>query len=193
MRIVLVLQARPLLFDLLQALLLGGEVRAQRRQLFAHRLQAAPVVLELPLGALQLGPSIGERGAGFRGGGFPPRRSPFSRSLTRSDSSSCLTVERIAFDRQAAWSALQAVVRVGQGLEFPLRLEVSDFGALDLDQGLIDRRQGVVELRTDQLRYCGTRIRWRRGELRKLSLRRPIESKVRATFSDFGVASPMRP
>ena len=45
---------------------------------------------------------------------------------------------------------LQAVERVGQGLEFPLRLEVSDFGALDFDQGLIDRPQDVVKLRADQ-------------------------------------------
>ena len=77
---VLVLQGRPLLFDLLKALLLVCELSPQRGQLFAYRVQASLVVLEFPLGALELRPSIGERGAGFRGGGFG-RREPFLEIL----------------------------------------------------------------------------------------------------------------
>ena len=50
---ILVLQGRPLLLDLLKALLLGAELRPNRRQLFADGMQAPFVVLELPLGALQ--------------------------------------------------------------------------------------------------------------------------------------------
>ena len=67
---VLVLQGRPLLFDLLKTLLLARELGPQRGQLFAHRVQASLVVLEFALGALELRPSIRERGAGFRSSGF---------------------------------------------------------------------------------------------------------------------------
>ena len=45
----------------------------------------------------------------------------------------------------------QALVRFAQPLELPLRLEVGDFRALDLDQRLINWTQGLVELRTDRL------------------------------------------
>jgi hypothetical protein len=50
---ILVSQGGPLLLDLLEALLLGAELRPNRRQLFAHRMEAPFVVLKLPLGALQ--------------------------------------------------------------------------------------------------------------------------------------------
>ena len=45
----------------------------------------------------------------------------------------------------------QAFVRFAQPLELALRLEVGDFRSLDLDQRLINRTQGFVELGTDGL------------------------------------------
>ena len=50
----LVLQRRSLLLDLLETFLLGREFRPQRGQLFADRVQAPFVVLQFPLGALEL-------------------------------------------------------------------------------------------------------------------------------------------
>src|SRR5271167_2897154 len=50
---VLVLQRGPLLLDLLKALLLGAELRPNRRQLFADCMQAPLIVLELSLSPLQ--------------------------------------------------------------------------------------------------------------------------------------------
>src|SRR6185312_17329588 len=67
---VLVLQGGALLFDLLKPFLLGGEFGPDRRQLFADRMQAPLVVLELPLGAIQFRPPFGERGARLRSGGL---------------------------------------------------------------------------------------------------------------------------
>ena len=57
--------------------------------------------------------------------------------------------ERIAFVGQRRVVAAQALVRLGQGLELPLRFEMGDFGALDLLEGLVNRGQGVVELGPD--------------------------------------------
>ena len=57
--------------------------------------------------------------------------------------------ERIAFVGQRRMVAAQALVRLGQGLELPLRFEMGDFRALDLLEGLIDRGQRIVELGTD--------------------------------------------
>jgi hypothetical protein len=116
--------------------------------LLAHRLQAPLVVLELPLGALELRPPLGERGARLRGGGL--RRA--ERLLEILDALRPFLVpdgERVAFVCEGRMAAAQALVRVDQGLELPLRFEVSDFRALDLLQGLIDGGQSVVELGTD--------------------------------------------
>ena len=147
---ILVLQPGPLLFDLLQPLLLGGELSPQRRQLFAHRVQAPPVVLQFPLGALELLPSIRERRAGFRS----RRLGGAERLLEILDPPREVLLpdgEPVAFERERGVLATQALVRRVQGLELPLRLEMGDFGALDLDQGLIDRGQRLIELGADGL------------------------------------------
>src|SRR5579863_135262 len=145
---ILVLQAGALLFDLLEAFLLGGEVGPDRGQLPAHRLQAPLVVLELPLGALEFRPPLGERGARLRSGRL--RRG--ERLLEILDALRPFLVpdgERVAFVCEGRMAAAQALVRIDQGLELPLRFEVRDFRALDLLQGLIDGGQRVVELGTD--------------------------------------------
>ena len=56
-----------MLLDLLKALLLGAELRPNRRQLFAHCMQAPLIVLELSLGALQFRLPLRERSASLRG------------------------------------------------------------------------------------------------------------------------------
>ena len=145
---ILVLQAGALLFDLLEAFLLGGEFGPDRGQLLAHRLQAPLVVLELPLGALEFRPPLGERGARLRGG----RLRGGERLLEILDALRPFLVpdgERVAFVRERRMVAAQALMRLDQGLELPLRFEVGDFRALDLLEGLIDRGQRVVELGTD--------------------------------------------
>ena len=77
--------------------------------------------------------------------------SAFSRSLTRSDSFLVSNAQRVAVERQDGVVSAQALVRFAQPLELALRLEVGDFRSLDLDQRLINRTQGFVELRTDGL------------------------------------------
>src|SRR5580704_761081 len=67
---ILVLQRRPLLLDLLKALLLGAELRPNRRQLFAYGMEAPFVVFELPLGALQFRLPLRELRASLRGAGL---------------------------------------------------------------------------------------------------------------------------
>ena len=57
----------------------------------------------------------------------------------------------IAVERQDGVVSPQAFVRFAQPLELALRLEVGDFRSLDLDERLINRTQGFVELRTDRL------------------------------------------
>ena len=99
--------------------------------------------------------------------------------------------ERIAFERQRGVIAAQALVRRGQGLELPLRLDMGDLGALDFRQRLVDRDQRRHGTGTGWSRCCGTTTRWRRDACADASLCRPIESKVRATFRDF--ASPFGP
>jgi hypothetical protein len=66
----LVLQRRPLLLDLLKALLLGAELSPNRRQLFAYGMEAPFVVFELPLGALQFRLPLREFRASLRGAGL---------------------------------------------------------------------------------------------------------------------------
>ena len=145
---ILVLQGRPLLLDLLKALLLGHEFRPQRWQLFTYRVQASFVVLEFPLGAIQLRSSIRERGAGFRSSGLSGPNG-FLEILDALRQFLVPDGERAVFERQSRVVASRALVRLGQGLELPLRLEVSDFRALDLNQRLLNRRQRIVELGTD--------------------------------------------
>jgi hypothetical protein len=57
----------------------------------------------------------------------------------------------IAVERQDGVIGPQAFVRFAQPLELALRIEVGDFRSLDLDERLINRTQGFVELRTDRL------------------------------------------
>ena len=180
---VLVLQRRPLLLDLLKALLLGANSARNRGQLFADRMQAPLVVLELPLGALEFRLPLRERGAGFRGGRSRRRRAPSRDPLRAPTVPGAGRRARCGRASRTAWSAAQALVRFAQGLEFPLRLEVGDFRALDLDQRLIDRDQGFVELGADASILRNENSMASRC-VRRPSLRRPIESKVRATFSD---------
>ena len=121
-----------------------------RGQLFADRVQAPFVVLQLPLGALELRLSLRERGAGFRGGGFG-RSIRFLEILDALRRFLVSDGERVAVERQGGMLRPQALVPFGQSLEFPLGLKVSDFRALDLDQRLVDRRQDIVELGADGL------------------------------------------
>ena len=57
----------------------------------------------------------------------------------------------IAIERQDGVVSPQALVRFTQAFELALRIEVGDLRSLDLDQRLINRTQGFVELRTDRL------------------------------------------
>ncbi len=147
-QIVLIVQVRALLFDFLQTFLLRRELRPERRQLFAYRMQPAPVVFQFPLGPLELRASVRERGAGFRGrclGGA----NRFFQILDAPRQLFMLGGEPIAFNREAGMIAPQALVHAGQSLELSFGLEVSDFRALDFDQGLVNRRERIVKLRAD--------------------------------------------
>jgi hypothetical protein len=62
-----VLQNRPLLLDLLETLLLGAEFRANRRQLFAHCMQAPFIVLEFSVSPLQFRFPLRELSASLKG------------------------------------------------------------------------------------------------------------------------------
>ena len=57
----------------------------------------------------------------------------------------------IAVEGQSGVVSAQAFVRLAQPLELALRIEVGDFRSLDLDERLVNRTQGFVELRTDRL------------------------------------------
>jgi hypothetical protein len=146
----LVLKGRPLLLDLLKTLLLGAELRPDRRQLFAHCMQAPFIVLELSLSPLQFRLPLREPGSSLRGAYLGDGKrlldilEPLGQFLVSN-------AQPIAVQRQDGVVSPQAFVRFAQPLKLALRLEVGDFRSLDLDERLINRTQGFVELRTDGL------------------------------------------
>ena len=139
-----------MLLDLLEPLLLGAELRPNRRQLFAHCMPAPFIVLELSLSPLKFRLPLGERSASLRGACLGDGKrlldilQPLGQFLVSN-------AQPIAVERQDGVVSPQAFVRFAQPLELALRLEVGDFRPLDLDERLINRTQGFVELRTDRL------------------------------------------
>ena len=113
-------------------------------------MEAPFVVFELPLGALQFRLPLHELRASLRDAGLGAGKrlfdilEPLGRFLVSDP-------QRIAVERQNGVVGPQAFVRLAQRFEFPLRIEMGDFRSLDLDQRLIDRTQGFVELGTDGL------------------------------------------
>ena len=113
-------------------------------------MQPPFVILELSLGALQFRSSLCKRGASFRGSGFG-RGVRFLQILDALRQVLVPDRERVAVERHGGVLSPQAFVCFAQALELALRIEVGDFRSLDLDERLINRTQGLVELRTDGL------------------------------------------
>ena len=113
-------------------------------------MEAPFVVLKLPLGALQFRLPLVERSASLRGA----RLGDGKRLLDILDALRQFLVsdaERVPVEREDRMVGPQTVMRFAQSLEFALGFEVGDFRSLDLDERLINRTQGLVELGTNGL------------------------------------------
>ena len=86
----------------------------------------------------------------------------------------------------------QTVVRFAQSLELALRFEVGDFRSLDLDERLINRTQGLVELGTDGLDISERELN--AVEMRAQTFVAPANRVESARdFQRFRRCSPLRP